>query len=166
MIGSRSIATHARRTAGSASSSIATEPVARRRRLLCLLAGALAGFASVLTAADKSLTASPDLLASGLAVLMGVALAFAVWPAAAEWSHARRIRAGVAAAGWLLLSGPLLVLTIAVGGCACSAAGPDFQPIAPLGVDTRQWVIVALASGAVLLAVAAALHSRKAGVIT
>jgi len=135
--------------------------MARWRRLLCLLAAALAGFAALLAVVDKSFTASPELLSAGLAALAFGALVITTWPAAAEWSSRRRASAALTAAGWIMLAGPLTILTIAVAGCACAPGGPHYVPPAPLGVGTREWILLALVSGPILLLAAAALPSRK-----
>jgi hypothetical protein len=129
------------------------------RRILCLLAAVFVGFAGALAATDKTLTFSPEFITLGLFAMAIAALALAAWPSGADWSRRRRTGAALVALAWALIGGPVLLVTIAVAGCVCGPGGPTYVPPAPLGIDTRHWIVYAVLTGPVLLLIAAALPS-------
>jgi hypothetical protein len=120
---------------------------------LALLAAVVASIAAVVAYADQTIEFPP--IAGILGIAAVAALALAVIPSSGVWSDNRRLAAAVVACVWLAVGLGIWPFAIAGSACACGGAGPDYFPPAPLGIDARGWITIAILGGPVFLALAA-----------
>jgi peptidoglycan biosynthesis protein MviN/MurJ (putative lipid II flippase) len=120
---------------------------------LSLLAAAVASVAAVVAYADQTNESPPIVGILGIAV--AAALALAVIPPGGSWSDNRRLAAAVVACIWLAVGFGVWPFAMARSACACGGAGPFYVPPAPLGIDARGWITIAILGGPVCLALAA-----------
>jgi hypothetical protein len=138
---------------GPISSVVKARSLDLARSGLALLAAVVASVAAVDAYADQTIEFAPIVGILGIAAV--AALALALIPPVGVWSDNRRLTAAIVACIWLAVG--LGVSPFALGGsaCACGGAGPYYVPPAPLGIDARGWITMAILGGPLLLAVAA-----------
>jgi len=131
----------------------------RRRSILALASGALAWFAAVLASIDLTMSFTSivvPILASGAVA----ALILALYPSGPSWTRRRRVIAVVVGIAWTVGSLATFVFAIAVAACACGG-GPGYVAPAPLGIQTRIWLLIAYTGCPILLLIAGGLRPRR-----
>jgi hypothetical protein len=119
---------------------------------LVTLAAAIALLAGVDAFADRTIEFPPIsalLLAAAVAALM-----VALPPTRGIWSDNRRLAAALLASAWVAIGLATLPFAVMVSACGCAAPGPGYVPPAPLGLETRSWIMLAVAGGPTLLLLA------------
>jgi hypothetical protein len=120
---------------------------------LALLAAAVASVGAVDAYADQTIEFPPIVGILGIAAAAALALAFI--PSGAVWSDNRRLTAAIVACIWLAVGLGVWPFAMAASACACGGAGPYYVPPAPLGIDARGWITIAILGGPVFLVLAA-----------
>jgi hypothetical protein len=138
-------------------SSIAVDAALPRfdpvRAGLVTLAAAIALVAGVDAFADQTIEFPPI---SGLLLVAAVAaLMVALPPTRGIWSDNRRLAAAILASAWVAIGLATLPFAVMASACACAGLGPQYVPPAPLGLEARSWITLAVAGGPTLLLLAA-----------
>jgi hypothetical protein len=118
---------------------------------LALLAAGIALVAAADAYADQTSEFPPIVGVLGIAAV--AALKLALIPSAGVWSDNRRLAAAIVACVWLAVLGAW-PFAMTRSACACGGAGPYYVPPAPLGIDARGWITMAILGGPVFLALA------------
>ncbi len=120
------------------------------RSASALVAAAIASVAAVDAYADQTIEFPPIVGILGIAAVAAVALAFL--PLDGGWSANRRLAAAIVACIWFAVGVGVWPFAIAASACACTGVGPYYVPPAPLGIDARGWITMAILAGPLLLA--------------